>query len=148
MIGVTWLIVMINWTYNSHFLASDWSVQNNELMTLINCHKKGHLTSLIGCWVAWRVTGRAASFGILLAMIIDGSVRCLMSDDDENSNISWHQWAGNICPVYFLIGRAESVLSWSAGWQFRSVRWWSNDFDGGSVMLTKIDGYHASKIIF
>ena len=148
MIGVTWLIVMINWTCNSHFLASDWAVQNNELMTLINWHKKGHLTSLIGCRVDWRVVGRAASFGILLAMIIDGSACYLMSDDDANSDIGWHQWAGNICPVDFTIGRAESVLSWLAGWRFRSVWWWSNDFDGGSVMSKKIDRYHVSKIIF
>ena len=56
MIGVTWLIVMINWTCNSHFLASDWAVQNNELMTLINCHKKGHLTSLI--WLPSRLKSR------------------------------------------------------------------------------------------
>ena len=52
MIGVTWLIAMINWTCNSHFLASDWAVQNNELMTAISGHKKGHLTSLIGRQVA------------------------------------------------------------------------------------------------
>ena len=101
----------------------------------------------MGRRVTWRVAGRAASFEILLAMIIDGSICYLMSDDDANSDIGWHQWAGNICPVDFTIGRAESVLSWSAGWWFRSVRWWSNDFDGGSVMLTKIIGYYASKII-
>ena len=87
MIGVTWLIAMINLTYNSHLLASEWAVQNNELMTVISCHKKGHLTSLISRQVTLRVAGRAASFGILPAMIIDGSACCLMSDGDAISNI-------------------------------------------------------------
>ena len=71
-----------------------------------------------------------------------------MSDGDAILDIGWHQWAGNICPVDFSIDRAESVLSWSAGWWFRSVGWWFHDFDGGSVMLTKIDGFHAPKIRF
>ncbi|KAJ8639998.1 hypothetical protein MRB53_016692 [Persea americana] len=47
-------------------------------------------------------------------MIIDGSAYYLMSNDDANSDIGRYQWAGNICPVDFSIGRAESVLSWSA----------------------------------
>ena len=88
------------------------------------------------------------SFGILLTMIANGSTCALMSDGDAISDIGCNQWVGNICPVDFSIDPAESVLSWMAGWRFRSVGWWFHDFDGGSVLLTKIDRLHASKIRF
>ena len=85
--GVIWLNAMIAWICNSFFLASDWAVQNNELMTALTCYKMGHLTSLIGCPGARRVAGRTAYFGILLAMIADGSPCCLMSDGNATSDI-------------------------------------------------------------
>ena len=78
---------MIAWTCNSFFIASDWAVKNNELMTAITCHKTGHLTALSGRQEVRRVAGRATSFGILLVMITDGSTCCLMSDGDATSNI-------------------------------------------------------------
>ena len=78
---------MIHWTCNSFFLASDWDIQNNELMTALTCHKTGHLTVLSGHQGPQKVAGRAASFGILLLMIIDGSTCCLMSDGNAASDI-------------------------------------------------------------
>ena len=57
---------MIVWTCNSFFIASDWAIQNNELMTALTCRQTGH----------------TACFGIFLAMIADGSTCCLMSDGD------------------------------------------------------------------
>ena len=59
---------MIALICNSFFLASDWAVQNNELMTTLTCHKIGHLTTLSGRQGARRVADRTASFGILLVM--------------------------------------------------------------------------------
>ena len=60
--------------------------------------------------------GRTASFGILLAMIADGSSCCLMSDDYATLETNCCQWADNICLVDLLIGRTESVLSgWPVG---------------------------------
>ena len=106
----------------------------------------GHLTALSGRQGTWRVAGHTASFGILLAIIADGSMCCLMSGGHATSDIDWYQWAGNICHVDFSISRAESVLSWSAGWWFWSVRRWFNDFSGRSVMLTKIKRFQAPKI--
>ena len=65
----------------------------------------GQLTALIGRQVAWRVAGRAASFGILLTMIADGSTCCLMSDGDAISDIGGHQW----------VAISVQSISWSIG---------------------------------
>ena len=83
----------------------------NELMTALTCHKMVHLTALSGRQGARRVAGRTTSFGMLLAIIADGSTCCLMSDGGETSDIDYYQWAGNICPIDFSIGQIESVLS-------------------------------------
>ena len=57
---------MIAWTYNSFFLAFEWAVHNNELMTALTCHKTGHLTALSDRQGARTVAGRTASFGFFL----------------------------------------------------------------------------------
>lgn len=56
----------------------------------------------------------------------------------------------NQCHLYvdFLICRAESRLSWLAGWWIYDVQWRIHDFDDKFMMLTKIDQYHVSKVRF
>ena len=98
---------MIAWTCNSFLFASDWAVQNNELMTVLTCHKTGHLTALSDRQGTQKVAGSTASFGILLAMIVDGSSCCLMFDDRATLDTNCYPWVGNICPVNFSIGRIE-----------------------------------------
>ena len=66
----------------------------------------GHLKSRGPCCVFWN---SSCDVGGLIA---DGSSCRLMSDDHVTLDISCYQWADNICPVNFLVDRAESVLSW------------------------------------
>ena len=88
--GATWFNTMIAWICNSLFLASDWAIQNNALVTSLTCHKTGHLTTSSGRRSARRVAGRTY-FGILLAMIADGSTYFFMLDGDATLNIVGHQ---------------------------------------------------------
>ena len=46
--GVTWFNAMITLTCNSFFLAFDWAIKNNQLMSALTCQKMDHLTALSG----------------------------------------------------------------------------------------------------
>lgn len=72
----------------------------------------------------------------------------LMSDHLTISDVDCHRWAQCYMSFDFSICWAESVLSSLAGWWLWNVWWWIHDFDGESVKLTKIYGYHTSKVRF